>query len=465
MPKLLIIGAGSSGLGVALAAARRGWQVIVYEAKDIGSGTSTTSTKLIHGGLRYLERAIRHLRWADWKLVREALAERAWMLQSHPQLCRPISIVLPIGNLWEKSYYGLGLYLYHWLSRPYQLAPPKWVPAAQLRPLFPTLSPPLQGGWRYYDGQFQDRLYLVHLALFLRQRFGVDIRPYHKVTAIYTRPSYVGVRVETAEGHSYEEAGDFVVNAAGPWADLIRQQVYPEALPRLRLSRGSHLVFARADLPLAEGFLIPRTRDGRLLFALPWLEETVLVGTTDIEVEAPTWEVSVAEAEEAYLRTHLAYYFPEAREAPILARFAGLRPLVSGGSHSTAQLSREHVVEVWPEKRFASLMGGKWTTYRVMGEAALREVCRALRMPFTRGESVEEITPDLSQLRQLQEAYPTPIVEGEPFTEGEVRFWRRLGWAQRPEDLVAGRWQLAFIHSERAAKVRAVLQAKWEQLI
>jgi len=461
--RLIVIGAGSSGLGVALAAARRGWAVEILEARDIGGGTTTTSTKLIHGGVRYLEAAFKRLSYADWRLVREALRERAWMLQSHPRLCHPLSIILPVRHPLEKWYYGFGLWLYDKLSYPHNITKTAWVGAKELSDRFPRLLPGYKGGWRYWDGQFVDRLYAVHLALFLRQRYGVVIRTHAKVVSVAPRGKEVVVEAALRNGERYETKGDYVVNATGPWADEIRNLVQIGVKPRLRLSRGSHLVFSKAHLPIEEGFLIPRTKDGRLLFVLPWIEGTVLVGTTDEEVKAPTWPAAVSEAETQFLIEHVKRYFG-VNELEIGARFAGYRPLVAQRPNATAKLARTHVVEVWPSQRVISLMGGKWTTFRQMGEDAIAAIARLSGRNLAPGEPVLSVEPDLSELKRYQQGDAQPIVPGLPYTWGEVAFWQSLGWAQDPEDLVAGRWLLPFYDEQKAKQVREALQSKWHKL-
>ncbi|GIV26102.1 MAG: hypothetical protein KatS3mg026_1794 [Bacteroidia bacterium] len=324
----------------------------MLEAQDIGGGTSTTSTKLVHGGVRYLESAVKNFRYADWKLVREALRERAWMLQSHPQLAKPLPIVVPVRTSWERLYYGVGLKLYELLSpSSYKLGPTHWLASKALYSFFPAAKAGFRGGWQYWDGQFEDRLYAVHLALFLRQRYGVEVRTYARVTAMRLVKGHVRVEVETPLGLRYEEEGDWLVNATGPWSDRVRRLIRPEAPARLRLSRGSHLVVPRSALPIQAGFLIPRTEDGRLLFVLPWKDETVLVGTTEVEEGQPTWKVPVSEEEEAYLRAYVAQYFEVEEPLPVQARFAGYRPLVRAGRGPSARLARSHVVEVWPQLR------------------------------------------------------------------------------------------------------------------
>ncbi|MCS6789807.1 MAG: glycerol-3-phosphate dehydrogenase/oxidase [Bacteroidia bacterium] len=448
-PKLVIIGAGSSGLGTALAAARRGWKVLVLDAGDIAGGTSSASTKLIHGGVRYLENALKHLSWADWQLVREALRERAWMLQSHSSLCWTLPIVLPVRSLGEKAYYGTGLKLYDYLSYPYRLKATQWIERDELYAIFPQLKKGFIGGWRYYDGQFMDRLYAVHLALFLKQRYGVEIRTYHRVVGIHPRSQGTEVKVQTEEGLSYTEEADVLISAAGPWADELRKQANPQAPSRMRLSRGSHIVVPATALPIQEGFLIPRTKDGRILFVLPWLEETILVGTTEVEVASPENRPGVPPEEEAYLTEYMRSYF-DIEEVPVVARFAGLRPLVAAKATSTARLARSHVVEVWKEYRLVNLMGGKWTTFRAMGEDALRTAAQMLDISLPTGEPVSSIEPDLSPLHRLRSQYAQPILSSLPYTEGELYFWQREGWGAHPYDIVEGRWLLPFIDQRRA---------------
>ncbi|MEN3041253.1 MAG: FAD-dependent oxidoreductase [Bacteroidia bacterium] len=461
--KLVIIGAGSSGLGVALAAARRGWQVLILDARDIGGGTSTVSTKLIHGGVRYLESAIRSLRWQDWQLVREALRERKWMLESHPGLCRLIPIILPVTSVWERFYYGIGLKIYDYLSYPYRLKALSWVDHGSFYEYFPLAKVGVRGGWMYWDGQFEDRLYAVHLALYLRQKFDVEVRPYHSVIGVRATSREVRVIIQSPAGEVYEERADFAINATGPWGDGLRRKIRPDAFPRLRVSRGSHLVLR--DVPeLKAGFLIPRTADGRVLFILPWKDHTWLIGTTDEEADAPTWDAEVPPAEEEYLLTYLRRYFQV--EGEIAARFAGFRPLVAADEKaSTSRLARNHVLEIWKEDRVIHLMGGKWTTFRAMGEDTVKALYRhLLHTNVPEGVEVTQIVPDLSELERLKREYPAPILPGEPYVAGEVIFWKRLGWAHRPDDIVKGRWQLHLIDEMRAARLRDALSEQWSKL-
>jgi len=444
-----------------LAAARRGWQVEVLEARDIGGGTSTTSTKLIHGGVRYLESALKRLSYLDWKLVREALQERAWMLQSHPVLCHPMPILLPIKNHLEKFYYGFGLWLYDKLSHPHSISKTEWIDKVSLYQKFPRLLEGYKGAWQYWDGQFVDRLYAVHVALFLRQRYGVEIRTHAKVVSIKPQVQEVIVEAQLRDGSRYETKGAYVVNATGPWADELRRLVRPGIPARLRLSRGSHLVFRREDLPVEGGFLIPKTKDGRLLFVLPWIEGTVLVGTTEEEVGEPIWLAEVSDAEERFLLEHIRGYFAVG-DLEVRARFAGYRPLVARKAASTAKLARTHVVEVWAPERFISVMGGKWTTYRQMGEDVVAAIARLAGRPLEVGEPVLSVQPDWREIEKCQRENPQPVILGLSYAWGEVHFWRKLGWAQEVDDIVAGRWLLPFYDQGKAQQVREALLRGWD---
>ncbi|MDW8134650.1 MAG: FAD-dependent oxidoreductase [Bacteroidia bacterium] len=262
----------------------------------------------------------------------------------------------------------------------------------------------------------------------------------------------------------HEEVGDFFVNATGPWADILRQKVRRGVAPRLRLSRGSHLVIPSSALPIREGFLIPRTKDGRVLFALPWLEDTLLVGTTDVEVAEIAREVTVPPEDEEYLLLHLNEYFRISPKVEVQARFAGLRALVAERKGSTAKISRRHVIEVWKPERFLSVLGGKWTTFRKIGEDAIQAIAYTLGIKLPSLEMVETIEPNLSELEKLKAAYPNPIVRGEPFVEGEVRFWIKRGMAKKPADVVDGRWQMSFIDQSRAEKLKRALEQRWCEL-
>ncbi len=412
--------------------------------------------------MRYLEAAIKRLSYADWKLVWEALRERAWMLNSHPYLCHPLPILIPVRNLLEKAYYGFGIWLYDKLSYPQNISKPEWLSKVEVYEKFPTLISGYVGGWQYWDGHFVDRLYAVHVALFLRQRYGVEIRTHAEVVSIIPRSQDVLIQARLKGGEHYETRGDYVINATGPWADNLRRKVRPGAGARLRLSRGSHLVLSGDSLSIKMGFLIPKTRDGRLIFVLPWLEGTVLVGTTEEEVSAPIWPAQVSEAEEEFLRQHLRQYF-DVEHVKVQARFAGYRPLVARKAGSTARLARTHVVEVWPEERFISLMGGKWTTYRQMGEDAIAAIAQIAGRKLEAGEEVHSVVPDWDELEKYRRENPQPLTPDLPYTWGEVRFWEDLGWAQEVEDLVAGRWLLPFYDERKAIQVREILAREWKK--
>ena len=384
------------------------------------------------------------------------------MLKSHPHLCHPLPIVIPVSNSLEKAYYGLGMWLYDKLSYPKNISKPEWISKEKVYKKFPKLLSGYLGGWQYWDGHFVDRLYAVHVALFLRQRYGVDIRTHTEVVTIIPQSQGVLIQARLRKGESYETWGDYVINATGPWADNLRQKVRPGVRTRLRLSRGSHLVLSGDSLPIEMGFLIPGTQDGRLLFVLPWLEGTVLLGTTEEEVSDPVWPARVSEAEEEFLLGHLRQYF-DVEHVKVQARFAGYRPLVAQKAGPTAKLARTHVVEVWDKERFVSLMGGKWTTYRQMGEDAIAAIAQMAGRKPEAGEEILSLVPDWGELDKYRQENPQPLTPDLPYTWGEVRFWEDLGWAQDIEDLVAGRWLLPLYDEAKAVQVRKMLVQKWKK--
>ncbi len=385
------------------------------------------------------------------------------MLASAPTLCHPLSLILPVHNSWERFYYGIGLWLYDKLSYPHRLSPTEWVEESQVRKHFPQIAHTVSGGWRYWDGQFLDRLYAVYLALFLRQRYNVQIHTHRRVVDVTVQGAQVIVRSVSRSGQVEERVGDYVVNTAGPWADQIRHLVAPHTPARLRWSRGSHLVLAPGQVEAKEGLLVPRTADGRVLFILPWLEGALLVGTTDEEVSTLAWPCTVPDTDVAYLLSYLEAYF-DVKSPEVTARFCGYRPLVRQGRATTAKLARSHVVEVWPAQRMVSLLGGKWTTFRRMGEDAIRALARLAGQSLPPGEVIHQIEPDWGLLEHYKGLDSALIVEGEPYTWGEARFWYDLGWAQEPADLVEGRWLLHLISEKRARRMCQALSHSWERL-
>ncbi|MGQ9864553.1 MAG: FAD-dependent oxidoreductase [Bacteroidia bacterium] len=455
MRRCLVIGAGSSGLGAAIAALTRGWEVTVVDKGYIAGGTSAASTKLIHGGIRYLEKAFTRLDYQNFSLVRQALRERSWMLKALPALSYSLPIAIPIRGWFEGVYYRMGIGLYELLAGKGKLAPSGQVPKTQAQTFFPSLrqAVPLLV---YWDGGFYDRQYALYGFLHLMQRYGLKLSLHTQITQWHYEKEYWRLSGFTPWG-PWEWEGDWVLNCAGPWADLVRQQVDPTAPPRLQLSQGTHVVFRREDFPLEKGFLVPHTEDGRILFILPWRDAYVLVGTTDVRVDQPGSPLPMQE-EIDYLRAYVARYFTVSWRP--VSVFSGYRPLVKGKSSPTAQLLRSHRVEIWPEKKFLSLLGGKWTTFRSMGEDALRMLYQAEKKTDPRPEPPATLMPDLSLWRTYQQKYPRRFKEGLPFVEGDIRFAYEQLQAYYLEDVLDGLWGLEktdlYVCQELAPQVAAI---------
>ncbi len=374
---LLVIGGGATGAGVALDAASRGLKTALVERFDFSSGTSSRSTKLIHGGVRYLEAAVKHFDRSQFNLVRDALKERAVLLKIAPHLARPLPLVTPIYNWLDVPYIMTGLKLYDWLAGKANLHPSRFVDAHEALHRFPMLKKEgLRGGVIYYDGQFDDARMNVAIAL-TAVREGAAVANHVEVTHLVKHSGMVrgaGVR-DALSGKSWEIAAKVVVNATGPFADAVRRMDDPQAAPMLSASSGAHIVLDARFSPPETGLLIPETEDGRVLFLLPWLGHT-LVGTTDNPADIRS-NPRATEDEIAYILRHVHKYFsvPVSRD-DVKAAWSGLRPLVSDpAAADTAKLSRDHVINVSTSK-LLTIAGGKWTTYRKMALDTVDEAQR-----------------------------------------------------------------------------------------
>jgi len=359
---IAIIGGGATGMGVAVDAAARGYSTVLVEAHDFGKGTSSRSTKLVHGGVRYLEQG-------NVSLVMSALKERGLLRQNAPHLVHDLAFVVPNYSWWEAPFYGIGLKLYDLLAGKYGFGPSKLLSKDETLALLPALEPEeLRGGVIYYDGQFDDARLLIHLAMTAADH-GAALLNYCPATALLRdQDGYVdGLTVrdeETGEQHTIHAR--VVVNATGVFTDSIRRMADASAEPLLVTSQGIHLVFDRSFLKGDTALMVPRTSDGRVLFVIPWHSHAV-AGTTDTPLDAPSLEPKPLEEEIAFiLDTASRYLARRPTRADILAVFAGLRPLVKGGGKTSA-LSRDHVIHVDPSG-LLTITGGKWTTYRHMAE-------------------------------------------------------------------------------------------------
>ncbi|MGH9578890.1 MAG: glycerol-3-phosphate dehydrogenase/oxidase, partial [Terriglobales bacterium] len=354
----LIIGGGATGLGTALEAASRGYRTLLVEQSDFAKGTSSRSTKLIHGGVRYLQQG-------DVGLVLEALRERDALCRNAPHLVHPLALVVPAYHIWECPFYWMGLKLYDLLARSRMLGTTRALSASEARERIPTLRPDgLRGGILYYDAQFDDARLAVSLAETLVENGGVALN-YMPVTSLVKSNGRVqGVVVRDAEnGKDYELHARIVVNATGVFADALRRMDNPAAGDMIRPSQGIHLVLDKSFLPGKTALMVPRTDDGRVLFAIPW-HDVVLMGTTDTEVREIALEPRPLEAEIDFILAHAARYLTRApSRSDVLCAFAGLRPLVQKSKgEPTSAISRDHELLI-SRSGLVTITGGKWTTY------------------------------------------------------------------------------------------------------
>ncbi len=363
---IVIVGGGATGLGCAVDAAARGYKTALVERVDFGSGTSSRSTKLVHGGVRYLARG-------DVRLVREALRERGRLLQNAPHIATTRAFAVPAYSWWEKPYYGAGLFAYDRLAMSLGIGHTQLLSEEEYVERVPTANRDgLDGGVLYYDGQFDDARLAVCLARTAADLGAVILNHTAAIGFEKTAGHIDGVRLKDQEdGAEVTVRAKVVVNATGVWADRVRRLDQASANNMLEPSRGAHVVLDRRFLPGDTAIMVPKTDDGRVLFAIPWLGKTV-IGTTDVPVDGPSYEPQPGDDEVDYILEHAGRYLtPAPTREDVRAVWAGLRPLISDpDAEGTAALSREHVVSISPS-RLVTVTGGKWTTYRVMAEDAI----------------------------------------------------------------------------------------------
>jgi|SRR5579884_982027 len=363
---VLIIGGGATGLGCAVDAASRGYRTALIETGDFAGATSSRSTKLVHGGVRYLQQG-------NIGLVREALLERSRLLRNAPGLVHPLAFVLPTGNWRERFYYGTGLRLYDILARESNVRRSCAIRAAEAAQSFPALrSTGLSGALVYWDAHFDDARLAVALAQTAVNQ-GAAIANYVCAGNLLYRDSRISgvTAVDRERNETFEIRARAVINATGIFADELRSRDRPGAENLLAFSRGSHLVISREALPIRQtALLVPKTSDGRVLFAVPW-HGHALVGTTDVAAYAAEMDPQPSFEEIEFLLAAINRYVTRPlRRSDVRSAFAGLRPLVNRGAIKTSRLSREHIIDVSPS-RLITITGGKWTTYRKMAQDAV----------------------------------------------------------------------------------------------
>ena len=361
---LLVIGGGATGVGVALDAASRDLRVLLLEQSDFGKGTSSRSTKLVHGGVRYLQQG-------NITLVRDALRERSLLRQNAPHLVKDMPFLIPCRSYWQRFYYGVGLKAYDLLATGRGFGRSHGVSVNEAIKLVPALNPDgLRGGVVYHDGQFDDARLLINMARTAHD-LGACLINYVGVTdlSIDAQGQIDGVSaIDHESGETLTIKARCVVNAAGPFCDAIRMMDDPRSEPMLAVSQGTHLVLPRRFFPGDSSMIVPKTSDGRVIFIIPWHEKAI-VGTTDTAISAATLEPDPQPGEIDFLLNTAAEYLTHPPTIDdIISVFTGIRPLVkSDRSARTASLSRDHVIRI-SDHGLITITGGKWTTVRKMAE-------------------------------------------------------------------------------------------------
>jgi glycerol-3-phosphate dehydrogenase len=368
---ICIIGGGATGLGIAVDAASRGFKTILFEQHDFAKGTSSRSTKLVHGGVRYLQQG-------NIKLVMEALKERGLLLRNAPHIVHNQKFVVPSYKWWEGPFYGIGLKIYDWMAGKLGLGSSQFLSKEETLQLLPTLDPEgLRGSVIYHDGQFDDARLAIDLAQTASQYDAVLLN-YFPVTGLLKSNNKVcGVQVKDAltdTSASYEIKARTVINATGVFTDTVMNMDDPKHKQMIAPSQGIHLVVDKEFLLGDTAVMIPRTDDGRVLFAVPWHNKIVL-GTTDtpIKTKNPAYllEPVPQQDEIDFVLKHIGRYLAkDPQREDVKSMFAGLRPLVKASNKKTAALSRDHIIHIG-DSGLITITGGKWTTYRKMAEDAV----------------------------------------------------------------------------------------------
>ena len=392
---VIIIGGGATGLGAAVEAASRGYKTVLLEQNDFANATSSRSTKLIHGGVRYLQKA-------QLSLVRESLRERGFLFRNASHIVHPLKFIMPASSLFSRLFYGAGLKLYDQLSGTLSLGASTLMNKKEAWELLPGIQEEkLAGAIAYYDAQFDDARLAICLARTVWELGGVALN-YLQVKEI--KPGRLkSVLANCETNREYELRARVIINAAGVFSDMVRKLDAPSSPPLLSLSRGAHLVVDSSVFPGRDALIIPKTQDGRILFAIPWMER-VIIGTTDVPVDNPESDPTPSQAELEFLLLEVSRYFKNKIDSGVVRScFAGLRPLVKPlRQQHTAALSREHAILSSPSG-LITIIGGKWTTYRKMGEDVINIAAKTAGLP-----QKKSCTPSLHLHGWTQEPLRTP---------------------------------------------------------
>jgi len=465
---IVIVGGGATGLGTAVDAASRGYDVALFERHDFAKGTSSRSTKLVHGGVRYL-------RQGNVSLVMEALHERGLLRRNAPHLVEDLAFIVPSYEWWESPFYGIGLRVYDLLAGRYGFGRSRTLSRDTVIREIPSIRQDgLRGGTLYYDGQFDDARLAINLAQTAHEQ-GAAVLNYAPVIALAKDAdgAIEGVRLRDEEtGETLHAPARVVVNATGPFVDGLRRLDKPDAPPIIAPSQGVHVVLDRSFLPGHSAIMVPHTDDGRVMFAIPW-HDLALIGTTDTPIEHVSPEPQPLPGEiEQILRTANRYLARPAQTADIRSVFAGIRPLVNAeGAATTAALSREHSILIDPDSGLLTVAGGKWTTYRKMAEdvvdhaASLADLeprdCVTTSLPvhgsvrdperFGTLAFYGDDAPRVAQLQHQEPEMAQPLHPKLALTPAQVLWACRAEMARTVEDVLSRRSRSLIFHARAAS--------------
>ncbi len=440
----LVIGGGATGLGAALDAASRSYRVALVERSDFASGASSRSTKLVHGGVRYLKQG-------NLSLVKGALRERGLLFQNAPHLVHPLSFVIPNYHWWEGPYFATGLKFYDWLAGDLGIEKSRHLDRdAALREVPLLNSKNLYGGIQYWDGQFDDARLAIDMASTIWKHDGLALNYVAAKELIKENGRIAGAVCEDSiHGKVFEIKAKNVINATGVFSDALRKLDKPSATPIIQASQGAHIVVSRKLLPLKSALIVPKTTDGRVLFAIPW-RNRVIIGTTDTPMSAIDEQPTPLSEEIGFIVENATNYLDiSISSQDIKGTYAGLRPLVNLNSKrgSTAKISRDHHIEI-SDTGLITIAGGKWTTYRKMAEDVINRAERASGLDSRPCKT--KSLPIESDFPNAEGALLHPEL---PYTLEQIDYSLTHEMPQNLEDVLSRRTRALILDAEAALEI------------
>lgn len=475
---LIIIGGGATGSGIALDAASRGYKTLLLEQSDFASGTSSKSTKLIHGGVRYLEKAFKQVDKRQYELVSTAIYERYYFFKNARYLCKNLKIITPIKHWLQIPYYYAGLKIYDFIAKKRTLGDTEFLTSKKVFKKFPFVKKDIVGAISFHDGSFNDSKMVISL-LQTAKSFGACVKNYTKAEEFFYKDGKIdAIKVyDKIENRSYMVKSKCVINASGLFVDKLRKRDDQNAKDLVSFSSGTHIIIPKKYLPSKQGILIPKTKDGRVLFILPW-QEHCLVGTTDTKtIFTPNPKASVEDI--SYLKAHLKEYFEiDLKDEEVLSSWCGLRTLLKEDALSKDTV-REHIIDI-SQTNLVSIASGKWTTYRKMSQECLdfcieeellekRSSCRSHKIKLTGNENLRKTKETLNNYKldedikkSLYKSYGTNCLEvlklakkhelferlhpKFPYIKAEIIYCIENEFVKYPIDFLSRRVRVAFLN-------------------